>query len=183
MKIDKIIRIGVINRNSVYCHIRFDGSKLSISGVIGPMRNGDARGSVGQIDADIRDAVDYNEIKFVNGFTLELTNKFLDVWDRWHLNDMRAGCEHQRAEEWHKKPIDSMKPLTAYGIHFYGQTNPSYNALVWVRPNEHPNGLLGQPCKVCGYQYGTKWLHEDVPDDVLKWLNELPDTDIKPAWV
>src|SRR5690242_10172950 len=23
--------------------------------------------------------------------------RLLEVWDRWHLNDMRAGCKHQRA--------------------------------------------------------------------------------------
>lgn len=24
----------------------------------------------------------------------------VELWDRWHLNGMRAGCEHQRARGW-----------------------------------------------------------------------------------
>jgi hypothetical protein len=27
------------------------------------------------------------------------------VWKRWHLNDLRAGCEHQRAEGWGQEQL------------------------------------------------------------------------------
>lgn len=49
--------------------------------------------------------------------------------------------------------------------------------------NQHPDGLLGKPCPVCGYQYGGEWQKEDVPQDVLDWLFNLPDTDVEPAWI
>ena len=26
--------------------------------------------------------------------------RLVEIWRRWHLNDMRAGCEHQRAAKW-----------------------------------------------------------------------------------
>jgi hypothetical protein len=30
----------------------------------------------------------------------------LALWERWHLNDMRAGCEHQRAEKWGNETLE-----------------------------------------------------------------------------
>lgn len=32
------------------------------------------------------------------------------------------------------------------------------------------------------YVYGSAWLRDDVPEDVLLWLQSLPATDIMPAW-
>lgn len=43
----------------------------------------------------------------------------------------------------------------------------------WVKPSEHPDGLLTKPCPECGYGYGTAWLAEDVPADVLNRLRYL----------
>lgn len=37
----------------------------------------------------------------------------------------------------------------------------------WVRPEEHPDGLLGKPCDVCGYKYGTAWKHEALPREIV----------------
>lgn len=53
----------------------------------------------------------------------------------------------------------------------------------WVRPNEHPDGLLTAPCPVCGYGYGTAWKKEAVPAEILDFLRGLPETDRTPAWV
>lgn len=90
-----------------------------------------------------------------------------EVWRRWHLNGMRAGCEHQRAEGWDERPIDSAKPLHAHGRHFEGQRSASWNMLAWVTPTEHPAGLLTRPCPECGYRYGSAWLHEPLPAEVV----------------
>ena len=106
-----------------------------------------------------------------------------DIWGKWHLNDMQAGCEHQRAQKWNERPIDPSKPTTAYGKFFPGQKQDSWNMLAWIYPTEHPEGLLTKPCPICGYKYGTAWLKEEVPAQVLATLAELPDTDITPAWV
>ena len=43
----------------------------------------------------------------------------------------------------------------------------------WVRLDDHPDGLLGKPCPTCGYKYGTKWLFEEVPDEILTELKEM----------
>ena len=37
----------------------------------------------------------------------------------------------------------------------------------WVRPEEHSEGLLGKPCDVCGYKYGTAWKHEALPREIV----------------
>ena len=65
--------------------------KLSITGVVGPKHNCDARGSCGQCVDSVREATP------ATGYTKETLTKLADYWDRWHLNNMRAGCEHQRA--------------------------------------------------------------------------------------
>lgn len=67
---------------------------------------------------------------------------------------------------------------------FMGDKGPTEEkSLGWLRPNEHPDGLLCKPCPVCGYKYGTKWQKEDVPQEVIDWLFALPDTTVEPAWV
>ena len=53
----------------------------------------------------------------------------------------------------------------------------------WILPSEHPEGFLSKPCSVCGYKYGSAWRRRKVPEDVLQWLQALPDTDIEPCWI
>jgi len=38
----------------------------------------------------------------------------------------------------------------------------------WVRPEEHPDGLLGKACETCGYHYGTAWKHEALPREIVR---------------
>ncbi len=152
--------------------------------------------------------------------------RLAEVWNNWHLNDMRAGCEHQRAnwstteklevvhygltlkasqmrtkaieetaratargeeiklsdtarvlvllEDWFKDrftPPDADSPLSGC----YEIRKREQKAAGWVREDEHPRGLLSKPCTACGYKYGSAWLKEDVPEDVLEWLHGLPD--------
>lgn len=54
----------------------------------------------------------------------------------------------------------------------------------WVRyDTESEEGILCKPCPVCGYKYGSSWKTEPVPQEVIDWLFDLPDTTITPAWV
>lgn len=181
----KILRIGKVadlpRHPDLFVKIEVrdsaDGPVLSITGVVGPKRNGDAIGSCGQCVDSLAD-VD----AFAPGWDADKAAELRSVWERWHLNNMRAGCEHQRADGWDARPIDPSKPTRAYGRHFPGQRSDSWNMLTWVRRDEHPDGLLSHPCPTCGYRYGTAWLHESLPADVVDWLRNLPDADIAPAW-
>lgn len=49
--------------------------------------------------------------------------------------------------------------------------------------DENPIGVLCKPCPVCGYKYGTGWHKEEVPQEVIDWLFNLPDSIVEPAWV
>jgi hypothetical protein len=225
---EKTLRLGTMKDSahySVYCKVKFDGKRLSITGVEGPFKNGDAKGGCGQI-------VDHLEIgDFAEGWDAEKLEQFRQIWERWHLNDMRPGCEHQHAS-WdtteevelvtYKLTTDALMaqsrmkrqsetqlaesgtvtvpeetrqllalPYTrhdapdadSFASGMYDVDKRERKAAGWIRPTEHPRGLLGKPCEVCGYKYGTAWKFEEVPADVIEWLQALPDADRQPAWV
>ena len=218
-----------------FCHIKWTGERLSISGVEGPKANGDARGSCGQILDHLVTGWDGEPCAwtFEAGWSAELLAEFVRVWERWHLNDMRAGCEHQREHDvgrtvevvsygltpaayhlrlatrerittaalkgelieltateralaeldtWfrdlHATP-DADSPLSGC----YEVKKREQKAVGWVTQNEHPEGMLSRPCDVCGYKYGSAWLKEEVPAEVLAFLQSLLESTIKPAWV
>lgn len=241
MKLNKIVRPGVLGSDgSVFARIEFNEGRLSVSGVVGPLSNGNARGSCGQIimsfkEYDGRGYCSLADITLAPNWTPDLLKAFFDIWDRWHLNDMRANCEHQKGAEWDtSKKIE----LVSYGFTqaaYDERSNARYLAAVaaekgevaqlterqramvasdhwfktiysppdadsplsgcyevkkretktagWVRHEEHPDGLLGKPCAVCGYKYGTAWKREEVPASVIAFLQSLPETDVTPAWV
>ena len=43
----------------------------------------------------------------------------------------------------------------------------------WLYPTEHHDGILGKPCPVCGYKYGTAWKHFAIPENDLTKIYEL----------
>jgi hypothetical protein len=154
--VDKIINIGSGNCGQVFCHITFKEGRLSITGVEGPKANGGARGGCGQIIMSGWDITTY-----AKGWDAELEAKFIAVWERWHLNDMKAGTPAQE-QFLRDTPIGpcashylaALAALTAAGL------NPDN-----------------------GYKYGSAWLREEVPEDVIAFLVALPVTRINPAWV
>lgn len=97
----------------VFCSVEIKDGKLSISGVIAPMSNGNARGGCGQIDMEFKHlnpkhddkrysagelyGRDAGNMHLEEHWTWDNWYKFLEVWHDWHLNDMQAGCEHQQA--------------------------------------------------------------------------------------
>lgn len=160
---DKTIRIGTGPYGSTFCRIEFNDGKLSITGVEGPKRNGNARGSCGQIIMG-----EWEFTSYAPGWNPELVARFREVWNRWHRNDMRAGSPAQRA-------YLEAHPITDRA-HHYEQTRDSLRA---AGLNPDPGYTHnGKP-----YSYGSAWLREEVPAGVIAFLESLPDTDITPAWV
>lgn len=104
----KVVMIGTIPVGkgwaTVYCRIdvvdKGKGPALSISGVEGPLKNGECVGGCGQIVLSLSEGVE--SITPAEGWSHSLIREFFYVWDQWHLNDMRAGCEHQRKGLWGK---------------------------------------------------------------------------------
>lgn len=227
-QIEKVLRLGHhADVGDTFVRVKFHNGKLSITGVEGPKKNGDCKGGCGQIGGHL--TID----EYAPGWDAESVAKLASVWDRWHLNDMRAGCEHQRADNWGDEQVE----VVTYGITseahnmrrcaqeeaadaaIEGRPADLSNSEKWllgpdwfknihsppdadspmsglfevkkretkhaghVSQDEHPRGVLSKPCPVCGYKYGTQWLSEEVPADVLDWLESLPEADKKPAWV
>lgn len=235
-------------KHPLYAKIEFKDGKLSISGVIGPKHGGNAVGSCGQIDMGFdHKSPGHNDkrysapikasaLTFAPGWNMSMWYKFLNVWQRWHLNDMKAGCEHMTGPEWDTSKELTLTPLRPGDQYHktrkaaedgklspreYKQwqkdvsesdsawlhSKPSHDSLWnkttkelikrgylkidkietknsgWVYPSEHPGGLLTKPCPTCGHKYGSAWRKEEVPADVIAFLESLPDTDTKPAWV
>ena len=95
-KIAKVVSVGSLNGFGkkapiLFLEISFDGVRLSITGVEGPKRNGGCVGGCGQVVGSLDHVLAYEP-----GFNAENVAHLKAVWERWHLNDMRAGCEHQR---------------------------------------------------------------------------------------
>lgn len=152
----QISRLRTI-KAKVFVTIRWDGKKIALNGVEGPRSNGDCRGSCGQIVGG-----DWSDYTAEPGIDLA---KLRETWQRWHLNDMRAGTPAQEASLREMRAVPS-----ATDSPFYDR------ARAWLAGR----GLLIDN----GYQYGTKWLHEDVPTDVLDYLRHLPDRsgDLPECW-
>ena len=82
----------------VFCEVKVADGILSIHGVVGPRKNGEAWGYAGQIYDDIQDLIPDN------GWTQEMVDEFLDVWRKWHLNDLQPGTHRQMdfLREWRR---------------------------------------------------------------------------------
>lgn len=111
-------------RDRVYVNAKWDGVRLSLTGeVVAPRKRYGYR--AGQITDTVR----------------HVNPRLAELWDRWHLNDMRAGCEHQ--ERWFRES-PSLRPAA---------------------DNDYRG--LSTPCLECGYKYGSAWNTEQVPEEVL----------------
>lgn len=242
------VQVPVDRPFSVFCKVEFKDGRLSITGVEGPKRNGDAAGGCGQISMHM-DAEYFDGFEFAPGWDITSARRFLTIWDEWHLNDMRSYSPAQKAAGWDKR---AQMPMLGYewtltreaqeakdrakkaalahlrdGLtftpepeevaaftrphswvqwlheetpeprapqhyerarHLYGPNNgdvkhPERKTLGWLRPEDHPDGLLGAKLEGEAKGYGGQWWREEVPGDVLDWLRSLPDTDKVPAWV
>lgn len=149
-----------------------------------------------------------------------LFQKLYAYWKLYHLNDMNAGCEHQRAMGWGKKRIiigeyelkqeiytrknkilknaeNSLKEtgfatitneeqaIINMPFSIKGEIKPRDGYELkeqeekwsgWVCSKDHPEGVLTKPCPVCGYQFGSKWLFEPIPqkdlEDIISLIKE-----------
>lgn len=200
ISIDKVLYLGsypeafpahnpkgeIIRQMPIFCKVEYKDGKLSISGVIAPKANGNCWGSCGQIYDEITENL--NRIEWAKGWDKAKAFQFVEYWKEWHLNNLQAGCEHQRAAKWEDERINPKDLPNSHA----NQDEKGILA-IWVYPPEakndpfvnetHPKGLLTKPCPVCGYKYGSEWKTKEVPQKVLKFLQDLPENELKPAWI
>lgn len=144
-----------------FCKITYKDGKLSITGVEGPYKDGNCAGACGQIVMHEWEPTEYKE-----GWDAAKLDKFLRIWKRWYLNDMRAGSPAQ------ERVIKgaNLEDKT------YAEKVIALDKLGFDPAPDYRHG--GKP-----YYYGGAWLLEPIPKVVLKWLAALPETTIQPAWV
>lgn len=131
----RTIKVGTIDRMGVFVDIEVKetdkGPELSISAEL-------RRSGHGVMFGQCRDEVKAVALRGTPIMPRREILRMVDIWERWHMNGMQAGCEHQRA-------------------------------LGWNSYDEHPS----EPCPTCGYKYGTAWLYEPLPQDVIDWAQEV----------
>ena len=140
------------SRGIVYIIAKWNANKgnLSVNGVEGPLRNGNCMGSCGQIV--LHEWSDYTP---EDGIELD---KIRDLWDRWHLNDMRAGDTVQEA--WLRS--------NGRGENYFENCEKLKSV-----------GLYNHE----GYKYGYAWKREEVPTHVVEYFRQLPESGTLPqAW-
>ena len=125
---------------------------LSISGGIWNNKHSDIT-TGGQINDTLRRLLDEGKLTPVN-MSKEEFRKLLDVWDRWHLNDVRAGTPRQL------EVIDQHIDETQYKT-YDGHYEKSLAILSDYKLR-----------KDGGYEYGSAWLYEPLPQDVIDFVNE-----------
>jgi len=129
------------------------GQALSISAGVWNIRKTDYL-ACGQMQDTIREMVKNDEI-VESPIPMDNLIRLLDIWDRWHLNDMKAGCSHQR------KLIPTIQETKGKSF-FYAD---NYDNILKLKEFKR--------CPKCGYQYGTAWKHERLPMDIVKFLANL----------
>ena len=55
----------------------------------------------------------------------------------------------------------------------YQENKRITKTLAWLRPEEHPEGLLNRPCPECGYKYGSAWLYLPIPKNTLTEIRAI----------
>lgn len=228
---------------SQFVTVEYQDGRLSITGVHGPISNGNCRGSAGQCDSEIREALAAGSIIFAKGWNAATLSRLLDIWHDWHLNDMRpyddamlrdgwreiaatpmlgykfslasATWQEKRAAE--KRALESLASGKAHrpakreshiaalplsyvqwiregeqepaalpdyersraisGYNSGGIESPERKTLGWLKPSEHPDGLLTRVHPESGNGYGSKWYSSPVPHSDLAFLASLPLAD------
>lgn len=71
------------------------------------------------------------------------------------------------------------------GCHCDKWTQEMLNKFCSIWDEWHLNDMRPycKPYPVCGYQYGHAWQTEEVPQEVIDWLFNLPESPVVPAWV
>ena len=91
------------------------------------------------------------------GFSRDRLRRIVDIWERWHLNGLRAACIHQRTS------------AEALYTAFPGYSN---NEARWT--------VLSTLFCPEGYSYGHSWLVEPLPEDIER---EVRSTFGFPGWL
>jgi len=124
-------------------HLLMEEGRLSIIG--------ETRHSCGQI----HDSIHTRPKAWNEGWDKQKLTALLNVWKRWHLNNIRAGSPAQeealRQANFEEGYLEALKFLKERNL------EPDTGYLVDGKP----------------YKYGSKWLKEELPSHVVEFLEAL----------
>jgi len=147
----------------IFLNVSIVDGRFSISGVEGPLTNGNAKGGCGQIRDSLRD------MRMEGDLTKEQVREVLEYWQRWHLNDLNAGSPDQET-------FLRLNPLGNVADHYYSACTELANNR--LNPDPHFMNKDGEP-----YSYGEAWNSEELPAHVLEFFVSLPPSTRHPNWV
>ena len=81
-----------------------------------------------------------------------IPQKLANIWKRWHLNDLRAGTPAQ------EKALEPVKD-TFSRSNWYDEACRYLASINLYDDN--------------GYRYGSAWLREELPEDVVEYVQNL----------
>ena len=157
---NKLLYLGRTRAGKVFVTINLKDNKLSMTGVIGPRQGGNCQGGCGQI---IQELTEDQFTRCHPPWTERKIAELLDVWRRWHLNDLRAGTVDQ--EQWLREHAKEAEQRTT------GYYEWACEALQGAGLNpDH------------GYRYGSQWLKESLPEAIERYLEGLPESEERMPW-
>lgn len=108
-------------------------------------------GAFGNSGGQISDLLSDSSLVPCTGYTELDIVRIREYWERWHLNHMRAGTPSQ--ENFLRK-LDVRPKNYEEACAILEKANLLYDN---------------------GYKYGSSWLKEEVPEEVIKYLFTLPN--------
>jgi hypothetical protein len=88
--------------------------------------------------------------------------RIVEIWRKWHLNDMQAGTPRQ------------MEYVRDFGSRQYTETCEilEYAGLLYDHDYDPQGNPVDEPHPE-GYKFGSRWLKSDLPDSIRAEVEEL----------
>lgn len=156
----KQIKIGYIERGRDSLDRRMTGPVfIEIEETqVGFNLTGSIRGyGSGQVCNSIRQKISENKFEFL--IPEDDVMHMLDYWNKWHLNDLKAGCTHQE---------EFLNRIKTYRPKLFENYWNNYDTIKNEMKSKHIN-----PCAICNYEYGSGWKLVLPPPKELKWIREF----------
>ncbi len=173
MRNDKGVKIGYIlngvdwrgnpRSEAVYVEIRETEKGFNLSGRI-------SYSHMGQIDDEIMSAIKKGTFEYLlpKNEVLHL----IEYWQKWHLNDMSAGCEHQN--EAIKELIQLNKELCLFKrVRQNKNEVPFEHEVRYETMRDYLKGIGLHHCAICNYAYGHGWRTILPPAKELAWIRDF----------
>jgi hypothetical protein len=146
--------------NTVWIEIEENAKGFSLTGHINYSH-------YGQIDDEIMHAIKKGKFEYL--LPKDEVLHVMEYWQKWHLNDMIAGCEHHN--EAIKKMEQLIKELDLFNqVRQRKDEKPFKTEVRYELIRDYLKTIGLHHCAICNYDYGTKWLTVIPPAKEIAWI-------------